>query len=182
MRMSEFLCCVSNHLLSTFDLVWWKERSEPSHARPRCYQIHMHIALSHNSRTYKYSGLQTTAHTKLHARALWIASPTPFADAGFWPVISLPSTMTLSPHGSAAFSYVPPSSLILSSTKKGMSCRETSGQAILLRFENHHGSTLTFATCSSSTLEKQAGLPSPLTWPTVSSVSTVPVKLGNQRL
>jgi len=32
----------------------------------------------------------------VQAKALRIASPTPFADAGFWPVIKFPSTTTFS--------------------------------------------------------------------------------------
>lgn len=74
------------------------------------------------------------------ANALSSSSPIGFADAGFWPVISLPDTTTfgysqvtrvsigiaisimiaLTAHASAAFVYFPPRFVISSSSRKGM--------------------------------------------------------------
>ena len=52
------------------------------------------------------------------------------AEAGFWPVMRMPSAMTFGPHSWSALTYLPPSSVILSSSRKGMSCRWSKHQVV----------------------------------------------------
>ena len=107
-----------------------------------------------------------------------MASPTPLADAGFWPVINLPSMQTLTcimivdqpkrrlvshqaltPHGSV-FSYLPPSDSILSSTRKGIACSTMSHVKYLQLTSdvNAGGYTFTVPFCVSSSLVKQVAV------------------------
>lgn len=52
--------------------------------------------------------------------AFRIASPTPLAEAGFWPEMSKPSTTTFSPHGSSAAWKLAPTLFSSSSNRKGI--------------------------------------------------------------